>query len=127
MACYSLLPPVTLHAGVTSQRRLAEGRAIAGAPREAPKGVAGTAEIALRPGSMFSLLVLAALAVVAVVTSFISGIFGMAGRLLRIGFLLVPLPVPVALGFPRVIPSPATGFDSSLVRRYLRLSRGLST
>src|SRR5260370_19342182 len=87
MACYSLLPPVTLHPGVTSQRRLAEGRAIAGAPREAPKGVAGTAEIALRPGSMFSLLVLAALAVVAVVTSFISGIFAMAGGMLRFCFL----------------------------------------
>src|SRR5260370_2783839 len=100
MACYSLLPPVTLHPGVTSQRRLAEGRAIAGAPREAPKGVAGTAEIALRPGSMFSLLVLAALAVGAVLSSFISRIFGMAGRLPLIGLLLVVPPGPGVLVFP---------------------------
>ena len=46
---------------------------------------------------MFSLPVLAALAAVAVVTSFISGVFGMAGGMLLIGFLLVVLPVPVAM------------------------------
>ena len=59
---------------------------------------------------MFSLPVLAALAAVAVVTSFISGIFGMAGGMLLIGFLLVFLPVPVAMVFHGVIQIAANGW-----------------
>ena len=58
---------------------------------------------------MFSLPVLAALAVAAVVTSFISGVFGMAGGMLLIGFLLVLVPVPVAMGFHGVIQIAANG------------------
>ena len=59
---------------------------------------------------MFTLPVLAALAVVAVVTSFISGIFGMAGGMLLIGFLLLFLPVPVAMVFHGVIQIAANGW-----------------
>ena len=65
---------------------------------------------------MFTLPVLAALAAVALVTSFISGIFGMAGGMLLIGFLLLFLPVPVAMVFHGVIQITANGW-----RRRLRL------
>ena len=68
---------------------------------------------------MFSLPVLAALAVVAVVTSFISGIFGMAGGMLLIGFLLVMLPVPVAMVFHGVIQIAANGWRSWLWRHHV--------
>jgi uncharacterized protein len=68
---------------------------------------------------MFSLLVLLALAVVAVVTSFISGIFGMAGGMLLIGFLLVLLPVPVAMVFHGVIQIAANGWRSYLWRHHI--------
>lgn len=68
---------------------------------------------------MFSLPVLAALAVVAVVTSFISGIFGMAGGMLLIGFLLVLLPVPVAMVFHGVIQIAANGWRSWLWRHHV--------
>src|SRR5258708_9588362 len=69
---------------------------------------------ALRRAPMFSLPVLAALAVVAVVTSFISGIFGMAGGMLLIGFLLVLLPVPVAMVFHGGIQIAANGWRAWL-------------
>ncbi len=69
---------------------------------------------------MFSLLTLVALAVVAVVTSFISGIFGMAGGMLLIGFLLVLLPVPVAMVFHGVIQIAANGWRAWLWRRHIR-------
>ena len=69
---------------------------------------------------MFSLPVLAALAVVAVVTSFISGIFGMAGGMLLIGFLLVLLPVPVAMVFHGVIQIAANGWRAWLWRHHIR-------
>ena len=68
---------------------------------------------------MFTLPVLAALAVVAVVTSFISGIFGMAGGMLLIGFLLVLLPVPVAMVFHGVIQIAANGWRSWLWRHHI--------
>jgi uncharacterized protein len=68
---------------------------------------------------MFSLPILAALAVVAVVTSFISGIFGMAGGMLLIGFLLVVLPVPVAMVFHGVIQIAANGWRSWLWRHHI--------
>lgn len=68
---------------------------------------------------MFSLFVLAALAVVAVVTSFISGIFGMAGGMLLIGFLLLMLPVPVAMVFHGVIQIAANGWRSYLWRHHI--------
>lgn len=68
---------------------------------------------------MFSLPVLAALAVVAVVTSFVSGIFGMAGGMLLIGFLLVLLPVPVAMVFHGVIQIAANGWRSWLWRHHV--------
>jgi uncharacterized membrane protein YfcA len=68
---------------------------------------------------MFSLPVLAALAAVAVVTSFISGIFGMAGGMLLIGFLLMMLPVPVAMVFHGVIQIAANGWRSYLWRRHI--------
>ena len=68
---------------------------------------------------MFSLPVLAALAVVAVVTSFISGVFGMAGGMLLIGFLLVLLPVPVAMVFHGVIQIAANGWRSWLWRYHI--------
>jgi len=68
---------------------------------------------------MFSLPVLAALAVVAVVTSFISGIFGMAGGMLLIGFLLLMLPVPVAMVFHGVIQIAANSWRSYLWRRHI--------
>ena len=71
---------------------------------------------------MFSLLVLAALAVVAVVTSFISGIFGMAGGMLLIGFLLVLLPVPVAMAFHGVIQIAANGWRAWLWRHHVKWS-----
>jgi uncharacterized protein len=71
---------------------------------------------------MFSLPVLAALAVVAVVTSFISGIFGMAGGMLLIGFLLIVLPVPVAMVFHGVIQIAANGWRSWLWRRHINWS-----
>src|SRR5258708_3421742 len=73
----------------------------------------------LRRSSMFSLPVLAALAVVAVVTSFISGIFGMAGGMLLIGFLLLMLPVPVAMVFHGVIQIAANSWRSYLWRRHI--------
>src|SRR5262245_4641582 len=69
---------------------------------------------------MFSLLTLAALAVVAVVTSFISGIFGMAGGMLLIGFLLVLLPVPVAMVFHGVIQIAANGWRAWLWRHHIK-------
>src|SRR5947207_16004340 len=69
---------------------------------------------------MFSLLVLAALAVAAVVTSFISGIFGMAGGMLLIGFLLLMLPVPVAMVFHGVIQIAANGWRAWLWRQHIR-------
>ncbi len=68
---------------------------------------------------MFSLPVLAGLAVVAVVTSFISGIFGMAGGMLLIGFLLLMLPVPVAMVFHGVIQIAANGWRSYLWRHHI--------
>ena len=77
---------------------------------------------ALRRAPMFSLLVLAALAVVAVVTSFISGIFGMAGGMLLIGFLLVLLPVPVAMVFHGVIQIAANGWRAWLWRHHVKWS-----
>jgi uncharacterized membrane protein YfcA len=69
---------------------------------------------------MFSLPVLAALAGVALVTSFISGIFGMAGGMLLIGFLLLMLPVPVAMVFHGVIQIAANGWRAWLWRRHIR-------
>ena len=71
---------------------------------------------------VFSLPILAALAAVAVVTSFISGIFGMAGGMLLIGFLLVLLPVPVAMVFHGVIQIAANGWRSWLWRDHVRWS-----
>jgi uncharacterized protein len=71
---------------------------------------------------MFSLPILAALAVVAVVTSFISGIFGMAGGMLLIGFLLVLLPVPVAMVFHGVIQIAANGWRAWLWRDHAKWS-----
>src|SRR6185369_1233387 len=68
---------------------------------------------------MFSLPVLGALAAVAVVTSFISGIFGMAGGMLLIGFLLMMLPVPVAMVFHGVIQIAANGWRSYLWRHHI--------
>ena len=68
---------------------------------------------------MFTPLILAALAVVAVVTSFISGIFGMAGGMLLIGFLLMILPVPVAMVFHGVIQIAANGWRSWLWREHI--------
>ncbi|WP_421994094.1 TSUP family transporter [Reyranella sp.] len=68
---------------------------------------------------MFSLPILGALAVVAVVTSFVSGIFGMAGGMLLIGFLLVLLPVPVAMVFHGVIQIAANGWRAWLWRRHV--------
>ena len=71
---------------------------------------------------MFSLPVLAALAVAAVVTSFISGVFGMAGGMLLIGFLLVLLPVPVAMVFHGVIQIAANGWRAWLWRHHVKWS-----
>ncbi|SJZ78330.1 Uncharacterized membrane protein YfcA [Enhydrobacter aerosaccus] len=71
---------------------------------------------------MFSLPVLAALAAIAVVTSFISGIFGMAGGMLLIGFLLLMLPVPVAMVFHGVIQIAANGWRSWLWRHHINWS-----
>jgi uncharacterized membrane protein YfcA len=71
---------------------------------------------------MFSLPVLAALAVVAAVTSFISGIFGMAGGMLLIGFLLVLLPVSVAMVFHGVIQIAANGWRAWLWRHHVKWS-----
>jgi uncharacterized membrane protein YfcA len=68
---------------------------------------------------MFSLGILAALAVAAVVTSFISGIFGMAGGMLLIGFLLVLLPVPVAMVFHGVIQIAANSWRAWLWRHHV--------
>jgi len=68
---------------------------------------------------MFSLPILAALAFMAVVTSFISGIFGMAGGMLLIGFLLMVLPVPVAMVFHGVIQIAANGWRSWLWRHHI--------
>src|SRR5215467_7494564 len=69
---------------------------------------------------MFSLLTLVALAVVDAVTSFISGIFGMAGGMLLIGFLLVVLPVPVAMVFHGVIQIAANGWRAWLWRHHIK-------
>jgi uncharacterized membrane protein YfcA len=77
---------------------------------------------ALRRIAMFTLPVLAALAVVAVVTSFISGIFGMAGGMLLIGFLLILLPVPVAMVFHGVIQIAANGWRAWLWRHHVKWS-----
>ena len=71
---------------------------------------------------MFTLPVLAALAVVAVVTSFISGIFGMAGGMLLIGFLLLFLPVPVAMVFHGVIQIAANSWRAWLWRHHVKWS-----
>ena len=71
---------------------------------------------------MFSLPILAALAVMAVVTSFISGIFGMAGGMLLIGFLLMFLPVPVAMVFHGVIQIAANSWRAWLWRHHVRWS-----
>jgi uncharacterized membrane protein YfcA len=69
---------------------------------------------------MFTLPVLLALAAVAVVTSFISGIFGMAGGMMLIGFLLLMLPVPVAMVFHGVIQIAANGWRAWLWRQHIR-------
>ena len=71
---------------------------------------------------MFTPLILAALAVVAVVTSFISGIFGMAGGMLLIGFLLMVLPVPLAMVFHGVIQIAANSWRSWLWRHHINWS-----
>src|SRR5476649_3097221 len=68
---------------------------------------------------MFSLPILVALAAVAVVTSFISGVFGIAGGMILIGFLLLMLPVPVAMVFHGVIQIAANGSRSWLWRHYI--------
>src|SRR5258707_5404426 len=73
----------------------------------------------LRRSSMFSLPVLAALAAVAVVTSLICVIFGMAGGMLLIGFLLLMLPVPVAMVFHGVIQIAANSWRSYLWRHHI--------
>ena len=52
-------------------------------------------------------------------TSFISGIFGMAGGMLLIGFLLLLLPVPVAMVFHGVIQIAANGWRSWLWRQHI--------
>jgi uncharacterized membrane protein YfcA len=69
---------------------------------------------------MFSITVLVALAIVAIVTSFISGIFGMAGGMMLIGFLLLMLPVPVAMVFHGVIQIAANGWRAWLWRQHIR-------
>ena len=71
---------------------------------------------------MFSLPILVALAAVAVVTSFISGIFGIAGGMILIGFLLLMLPVPVAMVFHGVIQIAANGWRSWLWRQHINWS-----
>jgi uncharacterized membrane protein YfcA len=71
---------------------------------------------------MFTLPVLAGLAAVAVVTSFISGIFGMAGGMLLMGFLLMMLPVPVAMVFHGMIQIAANGWRSYLWRHHINWS-----
>jgi uncharacterized membrane protein YfcA len=71
---------------------------------------------------MFTLPVLAGLAAVAVVTSFISGIFGMAGGMLLMGFLLMMLPVPVAMVFHGIIQIAANGWRSYLWRHHINWS-----
>ncbi len=71
---------------------------------------------------MFSLPILAALAAVAVVTSFVSGIFGMAGGMLLIGFLLIVLPVPVAMVFHGVIQIAANSWRAWLWRHHVKWS-----
>ena len=71
---------------------------------------------------MFTLPILAGLAVVAVVTSFISGIFGMAGGMLLIGFLLLMLPVPVAMVFHGIIQIAANAWRAWLWRHHVRWS-----
>ena len=68
---------------------------------------------------MFTPLILTILAVVTVVTSFISGIFGMAGGMLLIGFLLMILPVPVAMVFHGMIQIAANGWRSWLWRHHI--------
>src|SRR6478736_856253 len=68
---------------------------------------------------MFTAPILAGLAVVAMVTSFISGIFGMAGGMLLIGFLLLMLPVPIAMVFHGVIQIAANGWRSYLWRHHI--------
>src|SRR5882724_12626865 len=75
---------------------------------------------ALTRRPMFTPLILAALAVVAVVTSFISGIFGMAGGMLLIGFLLMVLPVPVAMVFHGVIQIAANSWRAWLWRHHVK-------
>ena len=75
-----------------------------------------------RAGDVLRCPILAALAVVAVVTSFISGIFGMAGGMLLIGFLLVMLPVPVAMVFHGVIQIAANGWRVWLWRHHINWS-----
>src|SRR5215475_15094064 len=77
-------------------------------------------EICATGSAMFSLPILAALAAVAVVTSFISGIFGMAGGMLLIGFLLVMLPVPVAMVFHGVIQIAANSWRAWLWRHHIK-------
>ena len=59
----------------------------------------------------------------AVVTSFISGIFGMAGGMLLIGFLLMILPVPVAMVFHGVIQIAANGWRVLAVAPSRQLER----
>jgi len=71
---------------------------------------------------MFSLPILAALAFMAVVTSFISGIFGMAGGMLLIGFMLMVLPVPVAMVFHGVIQIAANSWRAWLWRHHVKWS-----
>lgn len=68
---------------------------------------------------MFTLPILIALAAVAVATSFISGIFGMAGGMILIGFLLLMLPVPVAMVFHGVIQIAANGWRAWLWRQHI--------
>src|ERR1700751_556328 len=75
---------------------------------------------ALRRSPMSTPPILVALAVVAVVTSFISGIFGMAGGMLLIGFLLVLLPVPVAMVSHGVIQIAANGWRAWLWRHHIK-------
>ena len=66
-----------------------------------------------------TLVSLAILGLTICATSFIAGIFGMAGGMLLIGFLLVLLPVPVAMVFHGVIQITANGWRSWLWREHI--------
>src|ERR1700748_2331791 len=73
-----------------------------------------------------SALLIAVLCVVMVGTSLLSGIFGMAGGMILVGVLLLPMPVPDAMMLHGITQMASNGWRGLLWWRHIRLASAAS-